>query len=137
MPEVSGSCASKLQSQTMVPVHDRESHQIGLMVMQGKHSSPDPRWNDAMLTYTGMADITGTDGKQDGYFVNQHPNGDTSGGTFEATVTMVEGLPHLQGKWHLTFGTGTLENVKGAGRFEASMTSPVDSQMTWSGAYEL
>lgn len=137
MPEVSGSCAAKLQAQTMVPVYDQPEHTIGIMTMRGKHTSTDERWNNAVLTYSGMADLVRGTGRQDGYFFNQHLNGDTSGGSFEANVSAVDGMLHLDGKWHLTFGTGTLESVKGGGRFEATMTSPVDGLMTWSGAYEL
>src|SRR5689334_258685 len=105
--------------------------------MTGKQNSADPHWNSAILTYSGMADIYGTSGKQHGYFVNQHPNGDTSGGTFEATVTLTEGLPHLEGTWRLSFGTGTLKGVTGDGRFAASMNARGESEMAWSGAYEL
>jgi hypothetical protein len=103
----------------------------------GKHSSPSSPWNGATLTYVGTADLINGNGKQHGYFHNAHPNGDTTSGTFEAMVTATDGTMRIEGKWDLTGGTVGLANVKGGGRFEAKMTSPTDSEMSWSGTYEL
>jgi hypothetical protein len=137
MPDVSGTCASKLQSQTLVTIPGHDNHQIGVITTIGKHSSPGSPWNDAILTYVGTADLINGNGKQNGYFHNAHPNGDTSSGTFEATVTAVDGTMRIEGQWDLTEGTGGLAIVKGTGRFEAKMTSLTDSEMTWSGTYDL
>jgi hypothetical protein len=65
-----------------------------------------------------------------------HTNGDTSFGTFEAKVSMTD-APTVEGTWRFTGGTGSLAKLSGGGPFKAQMTSPTDSEMTWSGSYEL
>jgi hypothetical protein len=137
MTNITGSCSSKLQSQTMVAVQGETDHQVSLAVMVGQHKSPDPKWDGATMTYVGTADIVGEKGKQTGYFYNKHPNGDVSHGTFEAAVSISEQSMSVDGDWHLVGGTGGLAKLKGGGKFSAQMTSPTDSEMEWSGAYEL
>ena len=137
MTGITGNCSSKIQSQTMVAVQGAADHQVGITVMVGKHTCADPKWNDARMTYVGTADVIGGKGEQRGYFHNAHPNGDTSHGTFQAKVLTTDKTMTLEGTWLLSEGTGTLTNVKGGGPFKAQMTSPTDSEMTWSGSYEL
>jgi hypothetical protein len=136
MTNISGTCASKVQSQTMVSVQGKPDHQVGLTVMLGQHKSPDPKWNDAMMTYVGTADLVGGNGQQTGYFYNAHPNGDISHGTFQARVTTGDTMT-VEGTRQLSSGSGTLANLSGGGNFKAQMTSPTNSEMTWSGNYQL
>jgi hypothetical protein len=89
-----------------------------------------------MMTYVGTADVVGGNRQQTGYFYNTHPNGDISHGTFEARVTTGDTVT-VEGTWQLSSGTGTLEKLSGGGNFKAQMTSPTDSEMTWSGTYQL
>ena len=42
----------------------------------------------------------------------------------------------IRGSADCNGGTGSLSKLKGGGVFKAQMTSPSDSEMTWSGAYE-
>jgi len=42
----------------------------------------------------------------------------------------------VEGTWTFAGGTGSLSKLKGGGVFKAQMTSPTDSEMTWSGSYE-
>jgi hypothetical protein len=42
----------------------------------------------------------------------------------------------VEGEWRFAGGTGSLSKLKGGGAFKANMTSPTDSEMTWSGSYE-
>jgi hypothetical protein len=137
MTDITGTCSSKLQSQTAASVQGAADHQVGLMVMVGKHKSPDPRWDGSTMTYVGSSDTVGGNGQQTGYFYNMHPNGDVSHGTFEAKVSTTGTSMKVVGKWHLTGGAGTLAKVSGGGDFSAEMTSPTDSEMEWSGAYSL
>jgi hypothetical protein len=137
MTDITGSCSSKLQSQTMVSVLGSDDHQVGLTVMLGKHRSPDPKWNGATMTYVGTSDIFGANGEQTGYFYNSHPNGDMSQGRFVAKVSIADGVMAVEGTWTLTAGAGTLATVSGGGLFSAKMTSATDSEMSWSGKYEL
>ena len=61
MTDFSGTCSSKLQSQTMASVPSSSDHQMGLSVMLGQHKSTEQRWNDAKMTYVGSTDLV--DGK--------------------------------------------------------------------------
>ncbi len=136
MPEFSGTCSSRLQSQTTADVPGAEGRQLALAVMLGQHKCAVPQWNDAKMTYVGATDSVGDQGEQRGYFHNTHTNGDTSFGTFEAKVTMSD-VPTVEGNWRFTGGTGSLAKLSGGGPFKARMTSPNDSEMDWSGAYNL
>ena len=65
-----------------------------------------------------------------------HTN-DTSFGTFDAKVsTGVDATMIVEGQRRISGGTGSFSKLKGSGIFKASMTSPTDSEMTWSGSYE-
>jgi hypothetical protein len=136
MPEFSGTCTSKLQSQTTVSVPGPADRQVAVAVMLGQHKCAVPQWNDAKLTYVGTTDSVGGQGDQRGYFHNVHTNGDASYGTFEAKVAMVD-MPTVEGTWRFTGGTGSMYRLSGGGVFKAQMTSPADSEMVWSGAYDL
>jgi hypothetical protein len=136
MPEFSGTCSSKLQSQTAVNVPGPTDRQLAIAVMLGQHKCAVPQWNDAKLTYVGTTDSVGGQGEQRGYFHNIHTNGDTSYGTFDAKLTMSD-APTVEGAWRFAGGTGSMARLSGGGVFKAQMTSPVDSEMTWSGAYDL
>jgi hypothetical protein len=59
MTAITGSCSSKIQSNSMVIVQGSADHQVGLMVMVGKHSSPDPKWDGSTMTYVGTSDLAG------------------------------------------------------------------------------
>jgi hypothetical protein len=137
MPSFSGTCSSKLQSQTMASVPGTADRQMGLAVMLGQHKSSEQKWNDAKMTYVGTTDIVDGKGEQRGHFHNAHMNGDTSFGTFEASVkTSSDGAMTVEGTWRFSGGTGSLSKLSGGGPFKAQMTSPTDSEMTWSGSYD-
>ena len=137
MADFSGTCSSKLQSQTMASVPSSSDHQMGLSVMLGQHKSTEQKWNDAKMTYVGSTDLVDGKGEQRGHFHNAHTNGDTSYGTFDAKVsTGPDASMTVEGEWRFAGGTGSLSKLKGGGVFKARMTSPTDSEMTWSGSYE-
>ena len=138
MPDFSGTCSSKLQSQTIASVPGAADHQMGLAVMLGQHKSAEQKWNDAKMTYVGFTDLADGKGEQRGHFHNTHTNGDTSFGTFDAKVsTGQDAAMIVEGEWRFAGGTGSLSRLKGGGVFRAQMTSPSDSEMTWSGSYEV
>jgi hypothetical protein len=138
MTGFSGTCSSKLQSQTMASVPGASDHQMGSAVMLGQHKSADQKWNDAKMTYVGSTDIVDGKGEQRGHYYNVHPNGDTSFGMFDAKVsTSADAAMTVEGEWRFTGGTGSLSKLQGRGVFKAKMTSPSDSEMTWSGSYEI
>jgi hypothetical protein len=138
MPEFSGTCSSKLQSQTIASVPGGSDHQMGLAVMLGQHKTSEQKWNGAKMTYVGTTDVVNGAGEQRGHFHNAHTNGDSSFGTFDAKVSSGQDAAMIvEGEWRFTGGTGSLANLKGRGHFKAQMTSPTDSEMTWSGSYEI
>jgi len=57
MTDFSGTCSSKVQSQTMASVPGAAGRQMGLAVMLGQHKSTEQKWNDAKLTYVGTTDL--------------------------------------------------------------------------------
>jgi len=136
MPTFNGTCSSKVQSQTTMEVPGPINRQVGLSMMLGKHKCAVPQWNDARMTYVGTTDSVDGSGEQRGYFQNAHTNGDTSFGSFEAKLRMAD-VPTVEGTWRFTGGTGSLAKLSGSGVFKAQMTSATDSEMTWSGSYEL
>jgi len=106
--------------------------------MLGQHQSANPKWNDAKMTYVGSTDLVDGKGEQRGHYYNVHPNGDTSFGMFDAKVsTGADAAMTVEGEWRFTGGTGSLSKLQGRGVFKAKMTSPSDSEMTWSGSYEI
>src|ERR1039458_6608858 len=99
MPSFSGSCSAKLGSQTMMPVPGGTDHMIGVSTVSGRQISSDANWNGAHLTNWGTADTIGGNGEQRGYFRNDHPNGDSDYGTFEAKLSMSGNEATLSGTW--------------------------------------
>lgn len=137
MTNFAGTCSSKLQSQTTVGVPGPSDRQLAIAVMLGQHKSAGTKWNDAKLTYVGTTDTVQGQGDQRGYFHNVHTDGDTSYGTFEAKVTTSDMSTTVEGTWRFTGGTGAFAKLSGSGVFKAQMTSATNSEMAWSGAYEL
>jgi hypothetical protein len=137
MTEFSGTASSKVQSQTVIAAPGQEDRQLSMAILVGAHSSSDQKFDKSHFTYGGTADTVNGNGEQIGYFQNVHTNGDTSFGTFAAKVTAPGGVLTLEGNWQFTGGTGSLSGLKGSGPFQAAMTSPTASEMTWSGSYEV
>jgi len=125
-------------TQTAIGLPDDLSHALVMATVSGTHQTDDPNWAGAKLTYYGMGDVWGGNGKQTGYFFNLHMNGDTTFGTFDAIATAVSiGGTQVEGSWQLQTGTGTLVGITGGGTFQARSTSPVTVEMTWEGEYTL
>ena len=137
MTDVSGTCSSKVVSQTMIGLPGEADHQVGIAMISGQHTSRGTPWDGAKLTYVGTADVTAGNGEQRGYFHNKHTDGAVSHGTFVAKVSAPAGVVTVEGTWTLAGGSGSLAGVKGGGAFKAQMTSPTDSEMTWSGSYQV
>lgn len=137
MTDITGTCSSKVVTQTMIGVPGQD-RQVGIAMIAGQHTSRGTPWDGAKLTYVGTSDIAGgSGGTQRGYFHNVHTDGAVSEGTFEAKATMPKGVPTVEGTWTLTGGSGSLAGVRGGGAFKAQMTSPTDSEMAWSGSFQL
>jgi len=137
MTDIAGTCSSKTVSQTTIGMPGQAERQLGVMMTTGQHASRGTPWDDARLTYVGTSDVSRDGGQQRGYFHNVHTDGAISEGTFEAKVSMPDGVLTLEGTWTFTGGSGSLTGIKGGGVLKANMTSTIDSEMTWSGSYQL
>ena len=134
MPQFSGSCSPKTESQTTIAAPG--NHQIGMSVVTGLQQSPDASWNGATQTTWGISDTVEGNGTIRGYFSTVHTNGDIDYGTTEGTVTMSGTEVAWTGTWRFTGGTGKLAKITGNGVFKGKQ-SPTDSEEEWSGSYSL
>jgi hypothetical protein len=137
MPNFYGSFIGKTNSQAVAAVKDAPNHELGLVQISGPQTVSDPLWNGATVSYTGVADLVSGSGTQTGYYVNQHPNGDTDFGTFEARITTAGSAVTLEGTRKSTGGTGAFAGITGSGTYKGVMASPTEVETKWEGAYQL
>ncbi len=137
MPNMTGRFTGRSTMQTVFSLHDTTDHEMSLMEVRALQSSSDENWNDAKLTYWGAADVFEGCGQQRGYFVEDHPNGDRTCGTFEGQMDSTKGQPTIEGTFTYTTGTGKFAGISGSGTFKGRMTSPTEVEMSWEGSYQL
>jgi hypothetical protein len=123
--------------QSAISVPDQPGHSLSVSQVTGTQSSADPKWNNSAINYWATMDMVGAQGIQRGYFVNDHGSAGLDRGTFEGNVSIVNGLPAVDGKWQYTGGEGSFAGITGGGTFKTKLTSPTDIECTWQGAYEL
>ncbi len=136
MTASSGSMDGSVTVLSSVAIPDEPLHSLMVGTVTGILRSDDRLWNGARLTYSGMGDFRFGTGRETGYFRNEHPNGDVTSGTYEADVTGSETEMRAVGTLTLTSGTGELANVRGSGKFEASISRTMAVTMKWSVEYE-
>jgi hypothetical protein len=137
MPAFSGSFSGTIGTQSTISLNDQSDHSISIAEIVGTQHSTDTKWNNSAITYWGVTDITGTQGVQRGYFVNDHGSAGRDLGTFEGKVSIVAGQAVVEGKWQYTGGDGNFAGITGGGTFKTKLTSPTDVECTWQGTYEL
>ena len=137
MPNISGSFSAYVRAETTLFPEDQPNHQLQLSEIHGIQKSPDPSWDNARLTYCGIADLVSGTGTQRGYFANEHTDGDRDSGTFEGRVTTTAGQVTLEGTFAFTNGTGKLKGIHGNGTYKGRQVSPTEIEMSWTGAYEI
>ena len=137
MPNFSGSFSGTIRTQTVLSVPDKPDHFLGLAEVSGTQNSTDPKWNNSTINYWATTDAIGTQGIQRGYFVNEHGSAGSDRGTFEGNVSVVAGLPVVEGKWQYSGGEGSFAGISGGGTFKTKLTSPTTLEATWEGSYEL
>jgi len=99
--------------------------------------SSDEKWNDATVTYWGIADLVSGSGSQRGYYVNERANGDRDWGVFEGKITTSGNEGTIEGTWKASGGTGALNGLNGSGTYKGRMVSPTEVENTWEGSYQL
>jgi len=137
MPAITGTFSGVIMTQSAIAIPEQPLHALVIAAVSGHHTAPDTPWDDAKLVYCGMGDLIAGNGMQSGYFHNEHTNGDTTSGTFEATVAMSGLESKVEGVWNLVSGTGKFSGITGGGKFQARSTTPVTVEMTWEGEYAL
>jgi hypothetical protein len=137
MPTVSGSFSGRATSQTTLVLHDAPNHEMNLAGIAGRQKSSDENWNNATITYWGIADLVGGSGPQRGYFVNEHADGDRDFGTFEGKVVTTGGQVTIEGAWKYEGGTGKFKGLTGGGTYKGRFVSAVEVENTWEGTYQL
>jgi hypothetical protein len=135
MPEFSGSITLQLRGQTVVAVPDAADHLLTVASVAGNLKTTDALWNGALNANWSTSDTIGGKGKQSGYFRNVHQDGDENHGTFEATLS--DGAMTGTGAWRFTGGTGKFSHITGGGVATVKQTSPTESEMEWSGSYNI
>jgi hypothetical protein len=137
MTKVSGAFRGKTNWQATASIPDKGSHDLGVVEIVGRQTSTDPKWNDAAITYWGVADLTDGSGPQWGYFQNAHADGDRDWGTFDGKITTSGQQVTIGGTWQYTGGTGKFERISGSGTYKGQMTSPTEVAAEWAGEYQL
>jgi hypothetical protein len=137
MPTFSGSFSGTIRTQSVISAQDQPNHSLNVSQVTGKQSSADAKWNNSTIDYWATIDLTGTEGVQRGYFVNEHGTAGLDRGTFEGKVSVVAGQLGVEGKWQYTGGEGSFAGITGGGTFKMKATSPTDVVCDWQGAYEL
>ncbi len=137
MTAFSGSFHGKTTWQAMAAMPDVANHELSLIEIRGKQTCTDPKWNDAAITYWGMLDLTSGNGGQQGYFLNEHADGDRDWGSFESKVTTSGEQTTLDGTWQITGGSGNFQGISGRGTFKGQMTSATEIATEWEGDYQL
>src|SRR5689334_6558848 len=137
MAHAEGAYSGRMQSHAVSIVPDQPGHEVGVTVISGFQTSADGHWDGAKMTYWGLSDTVGGNGRQHGYFRNEHKTGEQTYGTFDARVTTTGTEVVVEGQWQFSGGTGRYAKVSGSGPFTAKLTSPTDVEMTWEGNYEL
>jgi hypothetical protein len=137
MPKLAGSFSARVNWQTIIPQKDMSGHEVHIMEIGGLQKSPDPLWNNARVSYWGISDMVEGNGTQHGYFINDHTDGSTDRGSFEARVAKTGSHITLEGTFRITAGTGKLTGITGNGTFQSRMVSTTEIETTWEGAYEV
>jgi hypothetical protein len=137
MPQFSGSFSGKAGSYATLVLQDAANHEMGLIEISGPQTSSDPLWAGATVSYWGVADLTAGSGTQTGYFMNWHPNGEISRGTFSGRITTAADGITMEGTWTMSGGTGSFSSIIGNGTYRGVITSATTVEVNWEGAYQL
>jgi hypothetical protein len=137
MVESSGSFTGRVRISNSMWLADAPYHQLEMAEVTGSHHSSDEKWDDAKVTYWGLADVIEGNGTQQGYYVNEHPDGGREFGKFQGKITTSQGETTVEGTWQVTDGTGLYSGMKGDGKYKMTLISPMEVMCSWQGQYEL
>ena len=137
MTKFSGSFTGKVNWQTTVSLPHLANHELNLAEVAGPQKCIDAKWNDASVTYWGIADLVKGSGSQRGYYTNLLPDGDRDWGTLDGKITASGYQITLEGTWKFAGGTGKFKGIKGGGNYKGRMVSPTEVKIEWDGKYEI
>lgn len=126
------------KEQMQLDFKDGSKHFVLMVRREGKAEGQGPL-NGAAVTEYGMHDIVpGVGGQPVGYLVFAQPNGDVAyvhwriGAVF---IPGADGKPRLldNGDWQIVGGTGSLQDLVGAGTLHIKAVSPTDRRFILDG----
>ena len=83
------------------------------------------------------SDVVNGSGPQQGYWCNDHADGDHDWGTFEGRITTAGQQVSMEGTFKFTGGTGKFKGLRGGGKFKGHFPSAVDVVNVWEGGCTL
>ena len=137
MPKMSGSFVGRVNSQAMATVKDVPNHELGLVQISGPQKVSDLLWGWSHGMDAGIADLVSGNGTQTGYYVNEHPNGDTRLRYIRKQIATAGGAVTTEGTWKRSGGTGAFTGITGSGTYKGVTASPTEIETKWEGAYQL
>jgi len=119
-------------------IPDQVNHELNLAEVTGTQKRSDEKWNNAAVTYSGLLpNLSRAQGRQRGYFINDHGADGRDWGTFDGKVTTSDAEISIEGSWQFTGGDGKFKDLTGKGTFKNKITSPRAAETSWQGTYGL
>jgi hypothetical protein len=120
--------------------NDAPHHRLIQQVNLSTTESNDPDFDNVSATTYEQTDGVEKGGKNKGYRIQRHENGDETYVQYEGSYTLSEKKEgvyewHSEGKWELTGGTGKFKNIKGAGTYKSTGTAE-EGITEWTGEVE-
>ena len=133
--KITGAFTGKIRTQVATALYHENNHALSLVEVVGTQASTDPLWNGSQITYWGTADVVDGSGPQQGYWCNEHAEGDRDWGTFKGRITISRQEASMEGTYTITGGTGRFKGISGGGTFKGHFPSPSDVVNNWEGDY--
>ena len=135
--KITGSFSGKIRGQASVVIAHEENHILSLVGVAGPQKTSDPLFQNVEISYWGTNDLVNGSGSQEGYWCNNHADGDRDWGTFEGRITTSGQQVTFEGTYKWTGGTGKFEGIRGGGTYKGHFPSPMDVVNNWEGEYTL
>jgi hypothetical protein len=135
--KITGSFSGKITAQASAELHHEHGHALSLAQVAGTQKSSDPLYDGARITYWGTGDLVNGSGTQQGYWCNEHQDGDLDWGTFEGKVNITPQSATMEGTFKFTGGTGKFKGLTGSGTYKGHFPSPNEVVNNWHGEYTL
>jgi len=93
-------------------IPDQVNHELNLAEVTGTQKCSDEKWNNAAVTYSGLLpNLSRAQGRQRGYFINDHGADGRDWGTFDGKVTTSDAEISIEGSWQFIGGGGKFKDL--------------------------